>query len=134
MGETHVSADDVGQVGGPLHSESLMVALDELGYWQRQTHFCVRADGIVYTSYGYSDRKATRYSVADQADCQDLGEDAAGSVFPEDPEQVTTWAFRGYPTDRVVGVRFDRDSFAVFVSDSVSDTERDRIYRDLRGD
>lgn len=94
----------------------------------------VRADGVVYTSYGYTERKASRHSVADRADCDDVGEDAAGSLFPEDPEQVTTWAFRGYPPDRVVGVRFDKDSFAVFVADSVSDGERDRIYRDLRGD
>lgn len=94
----------------------------------------VRADGIVYTSHGYTERKASRHSVADQADCDDVGEDAAGSVFGEHPQQVTTWAFRGYPPEDVVGVRLDKYSFAVFVADSVPDAERERIYRDLRRD
>lgn len=94
----------------------------------------VRADGIVYTSYGYTERKANRHSVADRADCDDVGEDATGSVFPEHPQQVTTWSFRGYPPEEVVGVRFDKNSFAVFVADSVPDAERQRIYRDLSRD
>ena len=91
----------------------------------------VRADGIVYSSYGYTERKPSRHSVADLAECEDVGEDAAGSVFPEHPQQVTTWSFRGYPPDVVVGVRFDRDSWAVFVADSVPDAERERIFREL---
>lgn len=92
----------------------------------------VRADGIVYTSHGYTERKASRHSVADQADCEDVGEDAAGSVFPEHPQQVTTWSFRGYPPEEVLGVRSDKNSLAVFVADSVPDAERERIYRELR--
>lgn len=91
----------------------------------------VRADGIVYTSYGYTERKASRHSAADRADCDDVGEDAAGSVFPDNPEQVDTWSFRGYPTDEVLGVRVDEGSFAVFVADSVPDAERERIFREL---
>jgi hypothetical protein len=91
----------------------------------------VRADGIIYTSYGYTERKATEHSVADRADCDDVGEDAAGSVFPDRPQQVSTWSFRGYPPEEVLGVRFDKDSFAVFVADSVPDAERDRILREL---
>ncbi|MDO9354340.1 MAG: DUF6281 family protein, partial [Solirubrobacteraceae bacterium] len=92
----------------------------------------VRADGIVYTSDGYTGRNASRHSVADQADCDDVGEDAAGSVFREHPRQVATWRFPGYPPEEVVGVRFDTNSFAVFVAESVPDAERERIYRDLR--
>lgn len=94
----------------------------------------VRANGVVYASHGYTERTATRHSVADQADCEDVGEDAAGSVFPEHPQQVTTWSFRGYPPEEVVGVRSGKKSFAVFVADSVPDAERERIYRDLRRD
>ena len=97
----------------------------------------VRADGIVYTSYGYTERKASRHSVADQAECHDVGtmeEVPAGSVFTDNPKQVTTWSFRGYPPDEVLGVRFDKSSFAVFVADSVPDAEQERIYRDLRRD
>jgi hypothetical protein len=94
----------------------------------------VRADGIVYTSAGYTEWKASRHSVADLAGCDDAGEGAAGSVFREHPQQVTTWAFRGYSPEAVVGVSFDKNSFAVFVADSVPDAERERIYRDLRRD
>jgi hypothetical protein len=49
----------------------------------------VRAAGIIYTSHGYTDRKASRHSVADRADCDDSGEDAAGSAFSDpDPRVV----------------------------------------------
>lgn len=91
----------------------------------------VRADGIVYTSYGHTEREASRHSVADRAECHDVGENAAGSVFPEHPEHVATWSFRGYPPEEVLGVRFDTDSFAVFVADSVPDAERANIFREL---
>lgn len=91
----------------------------------------VRVDGVVYTSHGFTDRKASRHSVADRADCDDVGEDAVGSVFPDHPKQVTTWSFRGYPPEEVIGVRFDKNSFAVFVADSVPEAERERIYREL---
>lgn len=91
----------------------------------------LRADGIIYTSYGFTERKASRHSVADRADCDDIGEDAAGSVLPDNPEQVATWSFRGYPPDGVLGIRFDRGTFAVFVADSVPGAERERIFREL---
>lgn len=91
----------------------------------------VRVDGIVYTSYGYTERKASKHSVANRADCEDVGENAAGSVFPEHPEQVTTWSFRGYPPEEVLGVRVDKTFFAVFVADSVQDAERERIFQEL---
>jgi hypothetical protein len=52
-------------------------------------------------------------------------------VFPENSQQVTTWSFHGYPPEEVVGDRFDKDTFAVFVADSVSDAARERIYREL---
>lgn len=92
----------------------------------------LRLDGVVYTSYGYTERQALRYAAADAAECHDVGEDAAGSVFPEHPRQVTTWTFRGYPPEEVVGVRFDADAFAVYVADSVPSAERERIFRELR--
>lgn len=88
----------------------------------------------MYTSHGYTERKASKYSLADQADCQDVGPDAAGSVFPETPHQVATWTFTGYPPAKVLGVRFGKDSFAVFVADSVAPEEREQIYEDLAAD
>lgn len=91
----------------------------------------IRVDGEVYTSHSFTDRQATRHGTADRADCDDAGEDAAGSVFSDDPEQVTTWSFSGYPSDNVLGVRFDEDSFAVFVADSLPEEERERLSDEL---
>jgi hypothetical protein len=91
----------------------------------------IRADGRVYTSHGFTDRRATRHSAADAAECHDIGEDAAGSVFPEHPRQVTTWSFPGYPPEEALGVRFDKDWFAVYVSDSLPTAERERTFQEL---
>lgn len=92
----------------------------------------VRADGVVYTSYGHAESSATKFSSAEEADCDDVGADPAGSVFPESPRTVTTWRFANYSPERVLGVRSSSaDPFAVFVADSVPDEERDRIYEDL---
>lgn len=94
----------------------------------------VRAEGIAYTSHGYTERSAARHSSAEAALCEDTGPDAAGSVFPESPRHVTTWTFAHYPPAKVLGVRSGKTgSFAVFVADSVPPAERDRIYEDLAG-
>lgn len=92
----------------------------------------IRLGDVVYTSHGYSDHDATRYGAVDTAECHDVGRNAPGSVFLEDPRQVTAWTFEAYPPEQVLGVRFEDDTFAVFVADSVPRDERDRIYRDLR--
>ena len=91
----------------------------------------IRTDGTVSTSHGYTDLVASRHSVAEAAECHDVGEDAAGSVFPERPRQVATWSFRGYPPTTVLGVRFDKGSFAVFVADSAPVAQRERILQEL---
>jgi hypothetical protein len=92
----------------------------------------VRLEGIVYTSYGFTDHRATHYGQADVAECEDVGQDARGSVFPSSPRHVRTWTFAAYPPTKVVGTRSGKtDSFAVFVADSVSPAERDRIFEDL---
>ena len=92
----------------------------------------VRADGIVYTSYGFTESSPTKFSLVEEADCEDVGQDAAGSVFSESPRTVMTWRFAGYPPVKVLGVRSgNTDSFAVFVADSVPPEERDRIYNEL---
>jgi hypothetical protein len=76
----------------------------------------VRLHGVVYTSNGYTGHRATRYAAADRAQRDDMGADPRGSVFPDHPQQVTTWAFRGYPPDKVLAVRVGKGSFAVFVA------------------
>ena len=91
----------------------------------------VRLAGVVYTSHGHTDRDATKHVSADDADCHDTGPDAVGPVFPDQPRQVTTWTFHGYPPEQVLGVRVDKRTFAVFVADSIADENRERIYRVL---
>jgi hypothetical protein len=91
----------------------------------------IRADGVVYTSHGFTDRGGAEHGSAERASCDDVGEDAQGSVFDGDSGRVTTWTIEGYSPSDVLGVRFDTDSFEVFVSDAVSPRERDRIYEDL---
>lgn len=91
----------------------------------------IRSEGVVYTSHGYSEREAKKLGTAQQADCQDVGEDAPGSVFSDSSEPVTTWTFEGYPPTMVLGVQFDAHTFAVFVADSVPAEDRDRIYLEL---
>ena len=65
----------------------------------------VRAAGIVCTSYGSTRRSATKLSSAEVADCDDVGADPAGSIFPESPRTVATWRFADYSPSRVLGVR-----------------------------
>jgi hypothetical protein len=92
----------------------------------------VRAGGIVYTSHGYTERSATEFASAEEADCADVGPDAAGSLFPESPRHVRTWTIANYPPAKFLGVRAgNTDSLAVFAADSVPPEERDRIYEDL---
>ncbi len=97
----------------------------------------VRLDGTVYTSHGftspdYDASRATRIGDAEVADCHDVGEHAAGSVFTDDPREVAVWAFEGYRDDEVVGVRTD-GTFAVYVAETVPAKDRDRIFEELAG-
>jgi hypothetical protein len=91
----------------------------------------VKLRGMVYSSHGFTAHAAQRYAAADRADCQDTGTDAPGSAFPNSPDQVATWTFRGYPPGKVVGVRRGKSSFAVFVAGSVPPSGRERIYQAL---
>lgn len=84
-------------------------------------------------SSGTTEWKATRRGTADQAECHDVGRNAAGSVFPDVPAQVRTWAFEGYSAEEVLGVRYGTDGFGVFIADTVPPEERKTIYADLSG-
>ena len=91
----------------------------------------IQVDGATFTSYGSAQRDATAHGTADQAECDDTGQNPAGSVFPDDPQQVETWRFAGYPPAEVLGVRSGGDGFEVYVADSLPDDERDRILEEL---
>ena len=92
----------------------------------------IRCEGAVFTSYGYTSRAGRGHGSALEAVCEDTGNDARGSVFTDESRLVATYRFAGYPPSEVLGVKIGRiDGLAVFVADSVSAEERDRIYREL---
>ena len=92
----------------------------------------VRLDGRVYDEGGYVDRRAIRTGVADEAACHDVGDDPEGSVFLDHPRQVTVWAFRGFAPEEVLGVRFDEETFRVFVVEAFPRADVDDLVKELR--
>jgi Family of unknown function (DUF6281) len=91
----------------------------------------IRLHGVTYSGYGYTDQEATSLGTAGEAVCDDVGRDAPGSVFPDDPQQVAVWGFAGYASDQVLGVRFGQDLFVVFIAESVPRHQADRILSEL---
>jgi hypothetical protein len=92
----------------------------------------IKVGDTVFSSYGYTNRDATEHGVALESVCEDVGADARGAVFTDESRRVTTFRFEGYPATEVLGVRFgDQPKLAVFVADSVSPDDQDRIYREL---
>ena len=94
----------------------------------------VRLEGVVYTWTGTTNRDATRHASADLAECDDAGEDPRGLVFPDDPAQVQTWSFQGYPPAQVLGLRHDDGTYGVLIADTVAGVEQRRISAELAGD
>lgn len=94
----------------------------------------IRLDGVVYTSFGTSSHEAERHVEADEAECDDTGRDARSSVFEDNPSRVRTWVFERYRPEEVLGVQYGKNSFGVFVADTVAPDEQERIYADLTGD
>jgi hypothetical protein len=91
----------------------------------------VRYEGTVYTGYASTDLPGTKLGKADMADCDDMGEDAQGSVFGEDPDQVEVWSIEGYSPDEVIGLRDVDDSVSVYFAESLSTADIERISREL---
>lgn len=94
----------------------------------------IKSGDVVFTSYGETQRDAQEYGDALEAECEDTGPDARGSVFTKGSRTVTTYRFDGYPPSQVLGVTFGdspSDGLGVFMPNSVSADERERILRDL---
>jgi hypothetical protein len=91
----------------------------------------VRLDEVTYTGYGYTDRKPVPFAMAHKADCHDVGKDAPGLVFPDNPQQVEAWRFEGYSPKNVLAVPFRNDSYEVFIAESLPEAETDRILAEL---
>ncbi|HSE10644.1 MAG TPA: DUF6281 family protein [Nocardioidaceae bacterium] len=91
----------------------------------------IRLKETTYVGAGYTEVRGTRFDTAVEAVCDDVGPSSRGSEFTEDSKQVAVWSLPGYSTDDVVAARFDEDSFAIFVADSMPRSEIDRVTSEL---
>lgn len=91
----------------------------------------VRFQGTIYRAWVRSpQQQATKLGMADDADCDDIGCDAAGAYFSPNPRQVDVWAFEGLPVSDVIGVS-RRDGLHVYVAENVPNTRAARIANKL---
>ena len=94
----------------------------------------VRYDGRLYDHYAFTTRDATLLGPADRASCDDTSEDARGSYYPEDPEQVEVLTIDGYSSDEVLGVGTPGGQLQVYFAESLSSADIDRISGELGSD
>lgn len=87
----------------------------------------VRRQVNVYVGVGVSQRPATRIGLAEQADCDDVGNARPGSSFPADPRKVDVWSFDALDHDSAVGVRQPDGSFQVLVAQGLPRAQFERI-------
>ena len=93
----------------------------------------VRLDGVVYTGWSVTKRDAQPLGDAERASCDDTSREASGSYFADSPESVPVWSFEGYSPDEVLGVRFDKESYTIFIAESLPDGDRDSLLAELGG-
>ena len=89
----------------------------------------VRHQGTVYVEAGLTTHRGTRVGEADLSSCDDMGEDPRGTYFPEDPDHVTAWSFRGQDPGRVLGVRAPGGVRRVLVAENLTGPERRELAR-----
>ena len=91
----------------------------------------LRLNGVVYDGWDYVERaEGQRVGLADMASCDDVGRDARGSYFPDEPRTVEVWSLSPVETTKAVGVLQGR-GFTVYVADGLSDEERQRVFEQL---
>lgn len=73
----------------------------------------VRYEGDVYRESGFTDTVAEEIGTADLADCDDVGVDAKGSHFPDNPEQVTVWSIPGKDSAQVIVIAYPDGGYRV---------------------
>lgn len=91
----------------------------------------LRLDDTQYRSVTVTDQEPVQeYATVELSRCDDGDTDQSGAVFGDDPDRVEAWTFDGYRGDVVLGVRL-ADSWQVFIDESVTQDERERIVADL---
>ena len=79
----------------------------------------IRRDGTVYTEAGFTKAPVVASGQAERANCHDVGRDASGTVFPDDPNAVNVVAFKDHDATQVLGVR-EGKQIRVFVAEGVA--------------
>ena len=64
----------------------------------------VRYEGSIYRESGFTDTVADEIGMVDLADCDDMGADAQGSYFSDNPEQVAAWSLPGKDVARLIAI------------------------------
>ncbi len=91
----------------------------------------LRLNGVVYDGWDYVERaEGQRVGLAEMASCDDVGRDARGSYFPDEPRTVEVWSLPPVETTKAVGVLQGR-GFTVYVAAGLSDEERQRVLEQL---
>ena len=91
----------------------------------------VHRDATTYIEAGFTEHAASKVGKADGADCDDMGADARGAYFAENPHQVDVWSFDGLDSSKVIGVRESNGIFRVFIAEAVSKAEAKELSRVL---
>nr|WP_224769492.1 DUF6281 family protein [Nocardioides ochotonae] len=65
----------------------------------------VRFEGTVYLEGGSTTRDAVSLGQGEESSCADVGRDAVGTYFADDPGQVALWSLGGFDPAHVVAVR-----------------------------
>ena len=80
----------------------------------------VRLGATEYIERGFTRDVGTPLGDADLSECDDVGADARGAYFPEDPTTVNAWAVPGFDTSDVVAITYNDRLYGVLVSEDAA--------------
>jgi hypothetical protein len=87
----------------------------------------LRVDSTTFVEAGSTRQAASRAGQAERALCEDVGADARGIYFPEQPDPVDVWSFDGQDPRDVLGVRRAGGRYDFYIAADLSDSERAKV-------
>lgn len=79
----------------------------------------VRFEGTIYVEAGFSRLAAEKLGSGDLSSCADVGRDARGMYFADDPAHVSVWSFPGFDSGHVIGVRESEQRVRVLFAENL---------------
>jgi len=86
----------------------------------------VRFAGTVYVEGGSTTRDGVSLGQGEESSCADVGREAGGTYFADDPAQVALWSLEGLDPAHVVAVQ-ELGGFRVFLAEDLSASDRQEI-------